>query len=212
MEHNSTRKNARIVAILDLILTSLSLWGPIVLFIAATVATQKAGECGSGTCSFETDEGTREVIDSADWSTLSVILWVAFVVSLLMVVLELWAAIKLLNATQIGKDPLEAAKMARFWRVVCIVFTVFVAFGIIRQIKTGGLLVLISIVQLILRCIAIYIVRQFIVSSEQVAATSLPSRMPLGLTVGVGYTYMPTTTTAENDSGLPKYDDLPEKR
>jgi len=36
--------------------------------------------------------------------------------------------------------------------------------------------------------------------------------MPLGLTVGVGYTYMPTTTTAENDSGLPKYDDLPEKR
>jgi len=197
--HNGKRKFARVVAIMDMILTSLGLCVPIILFLFASVATDETTKAAS----------TEE--EQSQWQTLAVVFWILFAVALLFAILQLWAAIKLLNATQIGKEPLEAAKMARVWRGVCIVFTVFVAFGIVGSMQRGDNTgAAIKIVQVLLRCIAIYIVHLFIVSAEHVAATSLPSRMPLGLTVGVGYTYMPTTTTANDE--LPKYEDLPEKR
>jgi len=192
------------VAILDLIFTSLALLGPIILLMMAIGVSAAAAD----------DTPTADQSDLNNLKSYAWIFWIAFVVCLLVVILQLWVAIKLLNATQIGKDPLEAAKMAAVWRIVTIIFTVFVVLGIWNEIMTGQrpIVTYINVAQLILRCIAIYVVGNFIASARQVAATTLPSRMPLGLTVGIGYTYMPTTTTAQNDNDLPKYEDLPEKR
>jgi len=112
------RKSARVVAYLDLILTSMSLLVVIVLAIiagGATVVLAKGAAKIDGEVSL-TEKQAKQL------SAFTIGLWVGVVISAILTFVELWAAIKLMNATDIGQDYDEAHRKCSTWRTVCIIF------------------------------------------------------------------------------------------
>jgi len=165
MERLQFRSRAKIVAVVDLILTSLFLWVAFFLFLGAVaitmVATGQITEIGGKTTTssgaFDDDRLTNlRSMDPTALTTIAVGIWIFVAIFVATVVLEMVAAIKLINATQIGADPLDAIKKATFWRNVTIIVTVM---AIVQLFGRGSFLILICIV---LKVLGICIVNNFI--------------------------------------------------
>jgi len=177
MDQLQFRSKAKVVAVVDLIVTSLFLWLVFVLFLGTLAITMIAtgqisvpeDEFGGGKATspgtFDDDGLTKfRNMDRTTLTTIVVAMWIFFVIFLATVVLEMVAAIKLINATQIGADPVDAIKKATFWRNVTLIFTVM---AIVRLLfGRGSILILISIV---FKLLGIWIVNNYIKEIQSLA-------------------------------------------
>jgi len=190
MDQLQFRSKAKLVAVIDLILTSLFLWVAFALFLGTLAITMIAtgqltvpeDEFGGKTTSSGTfdDDGLNKLrnMDRTTLTTIAVAMWIFFAIFVATVVLQMVAAIKLINATQIGADPVEAIKKATFWRNVTIIFTVM---AIVRLLfGRGSFLILISI---FMKFVGIWIVNNFI---KEVQSLNMSQRVHVFYDVEAG--------------------------
>jgi len=190
MESSKHRRNARVVGYVDLVLTSMMLWFPVVMFFVAVGFTtlsaspklqqdlvKEVNKKNQGSSLFVDEQRpTVSAKDVQDATTAtSVIMWIAFVILVLIIGIQIAAAVKLINATQIGKQPAEAARLARYWRTVTWVFTVVsIVLAIFQAIMP--LIFIGYVIEIALRFVALYIVQQFITEADMAALNTLPTR------------------------------------
>lgn len=132
-------------------------------------------------------------------------------------IVQILAAIKLLNATQLvnkrklfylfiplhivtsfclinfqGKDPVGALKLCLFWRNVCVIFTVILIVSVCFSRPWSENNVIFTLVQILLRLVAIYIVSRFIKELDAAITTGvLPIHCQPPIIAGVAYAYIP---------------------
>jgi len=123
------RTKAKIVAIVDLILTALCSWLIFLLFAAALTFAEaaiagptadKKGWDKPNPCS---DNLPLQVV-------LALLLWCFFLLLLGIYILELVAGVKLLRSTDEALHPLDAIEKANFWKILAIITTVFTVLNI----------------------------------------------------------------------------------
>jgi len=188
MDTQGFRTKAKIVAIVDLILTALYSWVIFLLFLVAlgvTVVaiagpdkTYKAHEDFVTSSQKDiTEDNFFTVNNGPDISSpitdspallwvIAVLCWCFFLLLLGIFILELVAGVKLLKSTNEALHPLDAIEKARFWKILAIIITVFTVVNIV--IGNG---LFFSIVAVILRLIGVWIVHNFIKELEVLAVS-----------------------------------------
>jgi len=163
MDNLQWRRRARIVAYVDLILTSMALLMVILATIGVGVFTavvnnpeflnkQANGtDSDSDSSPEEIDPAVKEVLAMSTW-----VLWVVVALAAVFTFIQLWASIKLLNGTDVGREFHEALKRAAIWRNVTIVFLVF---SVCSYLFTGSYVSL--ALSILIRGIFLYIVHKF---------------------------------------------------
>jgi len=177
MESSKHRRNARVVGYVDLVLTVMMLWIPIVMFIAAVALTAMATNPNlqQDVVKEMNEQQQNSGGEVQDATTAAIIIvWILFAIMVLFIGIQITAAVKLINATQIGKQPGEAARLARCWRLVTWIFTVCSILSAIFQPLTT-LTLITYIVEIVLRFVALYIVQQFIAEADTVVLHTLPT-------------------------------------
>ncbi|OXA56521.1 hypothetical protein Fcan01_09236 [Folsomia candida] len=249
-DHYKFRSKARIVAFLDLILSSMSLCICLIFFIALVrvttmdqgMNTRRSGgqqsssnnilemdlhsggsdsmmslqKEGSGNIdgdangsggddggnSLSSQFGSRSSMFSPSDPAFLKLMWMFFALITIMTAVQILAAIRLLNATQLGKEPIGAMRLCRFWRFVCIFFTGLLVFNFLsafRQRSSGKYIIykyykLLATVHneeffldnflevsflmtsILIRIGALYIVQQFVNELDVTIVTTLPIR------------------------------------
>jgi len=159
------RKKARVVAYLDLVLSSLGLLVMMFAAVGAGILTtahledpdlaRKAqlydGDGGVAGLDSQENEDAKALLSMG-----AIVLWVIVGVGTIFIFVQLYAAIKLLKATDLVREFSEAWNHAATWRNITVVFLV---------LQIGGGLIsgrFISLmVSILLRGTMLYIVRQF---------------------------------------------------
>ncbi|CAL8122721.1 unnamed protein product [Orchesella dallaii] len=190
MDYYRYRSKARLVAIVDLILSSMSLCICLILLLGAVLVSTSNNSPQS-----EDDSGNRTPgQDEAAKRMLVTFVWVLVVFCSVTTVIQILAAIKLLNASQLGKDPVGALKLCTFWRHVCVVFTCLLVFSVFMPRMDSSTSVF-TVIQIGVRISAIYVVTKFMRELEAAVNTGvLPIHCPPGTTpiiAGVAYAYVP---------------------
>jgi len=180
------RGKARVVAYVDLILTSMALLVVILLAIFAGAFTAVASNPDLITKlenrqAQDSEISESEKIDPATTKEILVtsawIMWIAVAVAAVLTAIQLWAAVKLLNATDVGRQLHEALSKAATWRNVTVVFLIF-------QIA-GGLIAgryLSTVIGVVIRGIFLFIVHKFM-SEVNSRLTMSAMSGPTGVTV-----------------------------
>jgi len=123
------RGRARIVAYVDLILSSMALLMVIIATIGASIFTvvvndpdfkkRLDGE-GDDPDSPKIDPQVKEALATSAW-----VLWICVALLAVFTFVQLWAAVKLMNGTDVGRDYHDAMSRAATWRNVTVVFLIF---------------------------------------------------------------------------------------
>jgi len=150
MDNLRWRGKARVVGYVDLILTSMGL----VFVLLCTVFA------GALTAAAATDQGSGE-IDPESAKILAIVMWIAVAVAAILTGIQLWAAVKLLNATQVGLELHEALSNAATWRNVTVVFLIFQIVGGLSMGDIVG-----TVIGVVMRGIFLYVVYEFMSEVE----------------------------------------------
>jgi len=167
------RGKARVVAYVDLVLTSMALLVVILLVVLAGAFTavandpeiinrieknQHGGEGEPATF----DPAAKEFLVTSAW-----IIWILVALAAILTAIQLWAAVKLLNATDVGRQLHEALGKAATWRNVTVVFLIFQICGLVlmRSYISG-------VIGVVIRGIFLYIVHKFMSEVNTRLATS----------------------------------------
>jgi hypothetical protein len=175
MERYEWRRKAKAVAIIDMVLSGMSLLAVIVVAVFAGAATAVVAS------NKITDPETGKSIEIPDEAKATVgvglvVMWILVAIMALLTVLELWAAIKLLDGTEIGREPGEAHRSCATWRNVCIVFTVL---GFIGNACIGSYIVM--VICLLIRGIFLFVVFSYM--GELETARGVPGSFGLNVKV-----------------------------
>jgi len=181
------RSKAKIVAIVDLILTALYSWVIFLLFLVALGITvvaiagppeNKPNNALTTSHSTNSEDNFFTIKNGTDNSSpfsdsspallwfIAILCWCFFLLLLGIFILELVAGVKLLRSTNEALHPLDAIEKARFWKILAIIITVFTVVNIV--IGNG---LFFSIVAVVLRLIGVWIVHNFIKELEVLAVT-----------------------------------------
>jgi len=184
MDSVQYRGKARVVAYVDLILTSMALLVVVLLVVFAGAFTAVANnpdlinkyEEGQGrdSESEKIDPAAREVLVTSAW-----IIWIAVAFAAIFTGIQLWAAVKLLNATDLGSQLQESLSKAATWRNVTVVFLIFqIAGGLVAGRYYS------MVLGILVRGLFLYIVHKFM--------SEVNSRLTMGAMPG------PTVVTVKN--------------
>ncbi|OXA63719.1 uncharacterized protein LOC110863545 [Folsomia candida] len=159
---------AKVVAIMDLLLTSLSIWKPILILCSALAATKRSSLGNSLPDNINVEDVVNENTKGLDLEGRNLsafLLWIAFILSSVFIIFQLIADVRLLRAVHVVfDDAKKASASARFWRNVTTTFTmstmIVIAFG--PNAFNYGF----CITSILFHFIGIYIVVQFMKEIE----------------------------------------------
>jgi len=153
------RGKAKVVAYLDLIFTSMELFVVLVLAFMAGVFTAGVASV-QALDKVQIDPNGPPIVISDDAKNVMAVgvglVWFIVGITALISIIELWAAIQLMNATEIGRDHLESHRMCSTWRNVCI-FVLLISIGL-NVVNRSYIWLAIT---LLIRAAYLYIVHNF---------------------------------------------------
>jgi len=158
------RNRARIVGYVDLVLTSMGLLFVILFGIYVGLFTAAVSDDDS--------------MDPETKSTLQfgvILLWIVVAFTVVCACIELWAAIKLVNGTDIGREHNEAMKAALIWRKVTVSFLIS---QVVLLLLQGAFISL--VIAIAFRGTLLYIVHNFM---EELKFQIASGPDPIGVTV-----------------------------
>jgi len=181
MEHRSLethRKRAKVVATIDLILSSMSMcfWmlamiGLHFLRISVQKNQGRANATNTKILMNQPDfqdppdaqdmelSGRAKLLTSESFYSCAWFLAAAF---LMAAIIQITAAVKLLNATQIGKDARSAYALCRYWRSVCVMFTGLLLCDIVLSLRGKNFFAMSFVVcNMLIRTTQLYIVQHY---------------------------------------------------
>jgi hypothetical protein len=181
MEGYKWRGCAKAVAVIDLILLGMGLWCVIVLGLTAGVFTAvppaEIINIIPGLEKTVIPDSAKEMM-----GIIGIVLWVFFGILALYTIIILWAAIKLLNGTEMGREPDKAHGLCATWRNCWTVFLILESIGMLfnfyRYFPLMNLLwpiMVVAVVGLLIRLLFLVVVWNFMAELKERA--TLPSRI-----------------------------------
>jgi len=183
------RSKAHLIAIADIVLSGISFGWSLIFLLAAFAISEasKNPQLKKGIeKQLEQDEGGGEEVKIPEISSVFVAwFWLNAICLFVISILEIVVAVKLLNSTEPGKEPIKALKWTKLWRSVNGGFLVIIVFNLLFCSSDRGFFgCLFVLINIGIRGAALFYVHKFVKELE--GYTQCGSTLPTSGSAGAG--------------------------